>query len=106
MSRKDKQELEELLKEIENLHLASAKVLAQAGDETGYAYSYFALALMYRGAWKYRQADLYLKKAEEVAKKHQLKQILSGIIEVRKDLKQENVSGEDVDYKDFLGPKK
>lgn len=105
MSREDKKELRKLLIEIESLHLESARVLALGGDETGYAYSYFALAAMYRGAWKYRKADAYLKKAEVVAKKYQLKQILSGIAEVRKDLKQKNVSSEDVDYKDFLGPK-
>ncbi len=102
MASKHRRELWRRLNEIKSLYIGAADKLNAGGDETGFAYSFFNLALAYRGAWKYRLADFYLGKAEEVATRHKLKQILRGIADVRKDLRQNDVSGEDVDYKDFL----
>jgi len=102
MNREHRLELARRLDEIRSLYLLAAQKLNETGDETGFAYCYFNLALAYRGLWKYRIADSYLRKAEEVATRHKLRQILCGIAEVRKDLSQSNISGEDAGYKDFL----
>jgi len=102
MSRERRLELARRLDEIKTLYLLAAQKLNETGDETGFAYCYFNLALAYRGLWKYRIADSYFRKAEEVATRHKLRQILRGIAEVRKDLNQTNILGEDVEYKDFL----
>lgn len=102
MNRKDRRELSRRLREIESLFLRAAKVLDVGGDQTGYAHCFYNLALTYRSAWKYKKAAAYLDRAEEVASNYDLKQILCGIREVKKDLKHRDITGEDVDYRDFL----
>lgn len=102
MERRHKQELLQRLGEIQLLYLQAAKVLAQEGDETGFAYCYYQLGLQYRSAWKYYLAKRCFKKAENFAKGCNLQLILRQIEEVRKDFMQREVSGDSVDYKDFL----
>ncbi|MFA6132352.1 MAG: hypothetical protein WC702_04840 [Patescibacteria group bacterium] len=102
MSHRHRSEIKKQLNEIKKLYILAAQKLYEGGDETGFAYCYFNLALAYRGFWKFRLANYYLNKARDVATRYKIKNILRKIIEVREDIRLKKVSGEDVVYRDFL----
>jgi hypothetical protein len=102
VSRKDKRIIIKMFDEVKKLYLNAAKILSQDGDPSGYAYSYFHLALAYRTLLKFRRAKFFLKKAEVVALRYTVMPILKRIKEVQKDFTYKKISGAGVDYKDFL----
>ncbi len=86
----DRKALGDILNQCRESYLKAAKIYQDIGQESDMAYAYYNLAVQIRSAYRFREVERYIRKAEVIAKKHNDLNLIKSIEGLKEDIKSRN----------------